>query len=265
MMTTLKKYLALYAAFFRASFIADLEYRVNFATRILTDIFWYAAQIIGFEVLYRHTTTIGHWQLPQTRVFLGMLFVIDAIYMILLHDNLDRFSDKVRKGELDLILAKPVNSQFMVSLQRASTALLGNLLIALGWLAFSLWNLESFSPMRLLWLVILIPSGVLVLYAFRFMMASLAVVFARAENLQFLWYQIYKLGMRPDSIYVPWLKIILLTFVPVAVIASVPARALLDPPDVVLFVWSPLLAVLMLWLSSKVWSSCLKRYSSASS
>lgn len=264
-MATLRKYLGLYAAFFRASFIADLEYRVNFVTRIVTDIFWYAAQIVGFEVLYRHTTKIGDWELPQTRVFLGMLFVVDAIYMVLLHDNLDRFSDKVRKGELDLLLAKPVNSQFMVSLQRASTALLGNLAIALAWLSYSLWHLEGFSWPRLLWLVILIPSGVTVLYGLRFMMASLAVVFARAENLQFIWYQVYKLGMRPDSIYVPWLKMILLTFVPVAVIASLPARALLDPPDVVLFLWSPVLACITVWLSAKVWKSCLKRYSSASS
>lgn len=262
---TLKKYGGLYAAMFRASLIADLEYRANFITRILTDVLWYVAQIFGFEIIYRHTDKIGSWNLEQTRVFLGMLFVVDAVYMIFVHDNFDKFSDKVRKGELDLLLAKPVNSQFMVSLQRASTAMIGNLIVAGGWLAYSLWNLSEFSPMRLLWLVILIPSGVVVLYVSRFLLSSVALIITRAENLQFMWYQIYRLGMRPDSIYVPWLKMILLSFVPVAIIASLPARALLDPPEPWLFIWSPVLAIILLWLSAKYWAFCLKRYSSASS
>ncbi|MBX2988381.1 MAG: ABC-2 family transporter protein [Bdellovibrionaceae bacterium] len=261
----IRKYLGLYAAFFRASLIADLEYRVNFITRIVTDIFWYVAQIVTFEVLYRHTDVIGHWTLPQTRVFLGILFVIDAIYMVLFHDNLERFSDRVRKGELDLLLAKPVNSQFMVSLQRASTAILGNFALGLGWLIFSLSRLPDFSWERLLWLLILIPCGVTILYCCRFFFTSVAVIFTRAENLQFLWYQLYKFGMRPDSIYAPWLKFFLLTMLPVAMIASVPARALLDPPEPWLFLWAAVLAVFLLWVSHRFWNWCLKQYSSASS
>lgn len=261
----LRKYLSLYGMIFRTSFIADLEYRVNFVTRIVTDIFWYAAQVIAFEVLYRHTDLIGDWTLPQTRVFLGMIFVVDAIYMVLLHDNLDRFSDKVRKGELDLLLAKPINSQFMVSLNRASTALLGNFTIAVSWLSWSLWQLPDFNWARVLWLLVLIPSGVVVLYSCRFFMSATAVIFTRAENLQFVWYQIYKLGMRPDSIYVPWFKFIILTVIPVGVIASVPARALLNPPDLLLFAWAILLAPLLVWLSSRYWRFCLRHYSSASS
>lgn len=99
------KYWKLFKAFAKASFVADLEYRANFLTRIVTDIFWYAAQIMTFETIFLHTDNVGGWNLDQTRVFLGMLFVADAIYMVLFHDNLDRMSDRVRKGELDLLLA----------------------------------------------------------------------------------------------------------------------------------------------------------------
>jgi ABC-2 type transport system permease protein len=261
----MKKYLSLYASLFKASFIADLEYRVNFLTRIFTDIVWYIAQIVGFEVLYRHTSTIGDWNLSQTRVFLGLLFVIDAIYMILFHDNLDRFASKVHKGELDLILAKPVNSQFMVSLQRASTALIGNFLIGSAWLVYSLYGLESLEPLRLLWLLILIPSGVIVVYITRFVILCASVIFTKAENLQFIWYQMYKLGMRPDSIYTSWVKYVLLTILPFALVASVPARALLEPPNLVLFAWAVILAGCLLYWSTLFWKFCLKYYSSASS
>lgn len=264
-MNTFKKYCLLYFALFRTSFIADLEYRVNFLTRILTDILWYVAQIITFEVLFQHTTKIGDWNLQQMRVFLGVVFVVDGLYMIILSENLDQFSEKVRKGDLDLLLAKPVNSQFMLSLQKASTAMIGNLALGVTWFIYSLLQFPSFEWPRLFWLLFLIPSGLTALYAVRFFLASTAVIFARSENLQFVWYQIYRLGMRPDSIYVPWLKWMLLTALPVGVIASVPARALLEPPNFILFAWVVILAFILLYLSNKFWKFALRFYSSASS
>lgn len=259
------KYLSLYGALFRTSFIADLEYRVNFLSRIATDIFWYLAQIVTFEVLFMHTPKIGDWNLAQMRVFLGIMFVVDGIYMIILSENLDQMSEKVRKGDLDLLLSKPVNSQFMISLQKASTAMVGNLLIGTSWFVYSLIQLPDFNSLRLLWLIYLIPCGLVALYTMRFFMAATAVIFARSENLQFIWFQLYRLGMRPDSMYVPWLKWFLLTALPVGVIASVPARALLNPPHYGLFVWVLILAVFLIYLSHKFWNFALRFYSSASS
>jgi len=264
-MTTLKKYFHLFLAFFRASFVADLEYRMNFATRILTDIIWYAAQIVTFEALFRVTDQIGSWNLAQTRVFLGMLFFVDALYMIFFSENLDRMSEKVRKGELDLLLAKPVSSQFMISCQRVNTAIIGNLLLATGWLTYALMGLPDFNWLRLLWLIILVPAGLLSLYSIRFSFCAVALIFTRADNVQYLWYQLYRLGMRPDSIYFPWLKMMILTVLPVAAVASIPSRALLDPPNFGLFAWVLIWSGVLLYLSHRFWNYCLKFYSSASS
>ncbi len=264
-MREFKKYARLLLAFFRASLVADLEFRANFATRIITDCFWYAAQIISFETIFRHTEKIGDWNVGQTRVFLGMLFVVDAFYMIIFSENLDKISERVRKGELDLLLTKPLNSQFMLSCQRINTAIIGNLLLGIAWLIGSLMALPDFNWVRLLWLLILIPAGLLSLYSIRFAFSSTALIFTRSDNLQYLWFQIYRLGMRPDSIYVPWLKFVVLTFLPVAVVASVPARALLNPPDFLLFTWVVLWTFALLYFSHRYWNYCLKFYSSASS
>ena len=128
-------------------------------------------------------------------------------------------------------------SQFMISLQKASTAMLGNLLIGLSWFTYSLIQLPDFQWQRLPWLLFLIPCGLEALYAMRFFMAATAVIFARSENLQFIWFQLYRLGMRPDSIYTPWLKWFLLTA----------------------------LSVILIYLSNRFWKFALRFYSSASS
>jgi ABC-2 type transport system permease protein len=261
----LKKYFNIFQAFFKASAIAELEFRLNFVMRILNDIIWYIAQVFTFEVLYMHTNLIGSWNINQTRVFLGVLFIVDALYMIFLQENLDRFSEKVRRGELDLLLTKPINSQFMVSFQRVSVSCLGNLMIAIAWFVASLINVQDVSWARALWIIILIPSGFAILYSVRFMMSALAIILVRAENIQFVWYQLYRLGMRPDSIYLRWLQLVLLTIIPVGLIASVPARAILDPPRFWVFSWSLIAAPLSIWLSHRFWRYALSKYQSASS
>lgn len=261
----LKKYFQIYKAMVKASLIAEMEYRVNFVTRIVVDIIWYAAQIITFEVIYQHTPKIGDWNVQQFRVFLGVVFVVDAIYMIFLHENLENFSEKVRKGDLDLLLTKPVNSQFMISLQKTSAAIIGNLILALSWTAWSLSQLPDFNPLRLLWMIVLVPCSIAVIYACRFMFSASAVVFTRSENLQFLWYQVYRLGTRPDSMYVPWFKWVVLTIIPVGVVASIPSRALLDPPNYAILLWPLLLAPILIYISHRYWNFVLKFYTSASS
>ncbi|MES3036347.1 MAG: ABC-2 family transporter protein [Bdellovibrionota bacterium] len=263
--TETKKNFSLLVGLFKASFISDLEFRFNFATRIITDIFWYLAQVVTFEVLFLHTPIIGHWNINQTRVFLGVLFIIDALYMTFLADNLDKFSEKVRRGELDLLLMKPVNSQFMVSFQRVATASLGNLIIALMWMTYALYQLPDLHPLRIFWLIVLIPVGFSTLYVVRFCFSVVSLIFVRGENIQFIWFQLYKLGMRPDSIYFPWLRYIVLTILPVGLIASVPARAILDPPNWPLFLWAFASVPIFIWFSNRFWKYCLSKYNSASS
>lgn len=261
----MKKYFLLFVAFFRASLTADLEFRLNFATRIITDIFWYLAQIFSFELLYNFTDQIGSWNREEMRVFLGILFVVDAIYMILFSTNLDNFSENVSKGSLDLLLAKPVNSQFMISLQRTSTAHLGNLLLASIWLGWSLWNINQFEWWRLLWLFIVIPSGTIIIYGLRFFFSAMAIVFTRADNIQYLWYHIYKLGIRPDNIYFPYLKYLVLSAIPVGLVASVPSRLVLGSASPWLALWGVIVSGLVLFFSNRFWKFALTKYTSASS
>lgn len=262
----MKKYFWLHWAFFRASFAADIEYRLNIFLHVCTDIMWYTAQILTFEVIYRQTPTLGSWTLEKTRIFLGILFIVDALYMVFLQENLNHLGDGVRKGQLDLLLVKPVNSQFMVSCRKLGVAYIINLGLASTWLFWAIHRYsEPLPAARILWLLFLIPSGVMILYGMRFIFAAVTVITVRADNLQYLWYQIYRLGMRPDTIYTPWMKFFVLAIVPMGLIASVPSRALLEEPNYGLFLWSLVVGALSLYASARFWKYALRHYSSASS
>ena len=262
---SLRKFLGLYKAFFKASLVADLEYRLNFVFLVFAEFVWYSTQLILFEVLYRHTKLIGNWDLSQMRVFIFLVLFVDSIYMILWDQNFSSFTDNVRKGSLDLLLMKPINSMFMLSSQRISVSHIPCFFITAGNLIWSLNQLPQFEWLRLLWLLILIPAGLSVIFCGRFALNSTSIIFTRADFLQYVWYSVFRLGLRPDAIYSGLMRKLLIFVVPFAMVASVPARILMEPVSHWLILWACVMPFLLFYLLKKYWVFCLRHYSSASS
>ncbi len=261
----MKKILQLYAAFFKASLVADMEFRLNFVLLMIAEFVWYFTQIVLYEVIFRHTSFIGDWRLEQMRVFIFLALFVDSIYMILWDSNFVKFNDDVRKGNLDLLLTKPINSMFMLSSQRLSTTHFPCFFITAAGLIWACQQIPGFQWLNFLWLILLVPSGLSVIFCGRFALNATAILFTRADFLQYIWYSLFRLGLRPDAIYAGILRFVLIFFLPFAMIASVPARFLLEPVNWGLVIWAIVMPVLLFYGLSKYWNFCLKNYSSASS
>ena len=261
----LSKYLGIYGAFFKASLAADLEYRLNFVFLMIAEFVWYSTQLILFEVLYRHTKIIGEWNLLQMRVFIFLVLFIDSIYMILWDTNFSAFTDNVRKGSLDLLLMKPINSMFMLSSQKISVSHIPCLFITGAGLIWSLTQIGDFNWLKLIWLIFLVPSGLSVIFCGRFALNSSAILFTRADFLQYVWYSMFRLGLRPDAIYSGFVRFILIFIIPFSMVASIPARILLEPTNYGMLLWGLILPFILFYLLKKYWIFCLRQYSSASS
>jgi len=216
--------------------------------------------------LYTHTSSISGWDVHAMRVFMGTLFLTDVFYLIFFIESLDSMAGLVKRGDLDLYLTKPVVSQFMISFRKVSVVYVFNLLLILAYLLWGIRQLPgSITWMQVLSYCVIVVSGIVSLYSMRFMFATLSVLLHDAGNIQFVWYQLYRLGTRPDPIYPPGLRLIVLTVFPVAFFASVPARVLIEGIEPRLLLAAPVLAVGLLFLSHLFWERALRQYSSASS
>lgn len=266
MLNTIRKYSFLVMSFFKASMMSDLEYRMNIALKFFNDLIWYAVQLSVFEALFAYTKSVSGWTLYDTRVFMAVLFVTDSLFMILFSENLDKLSDRVRKGEIDMLLTKPANAQFILSFQKMNTAYVLNFALTSSWLIYSLIKLPGgIDAFKILSLLIMIPSAVALTYSTRFFFSASALIFTRADNLNYVWYNLYKLGTRPDSIYPTWLRYILLSFIPVAFFASVPARLVMGTASAWLILVGVAISTSFVYATTRFWKYALTFYSSASS
>lgn len=261
----LRRYFKIFKALFQASFIADLEFRANLLMKVFVDFLWYAAQISVFEVLFYHAPQISGWTIDQARIFLAILFLVDSLMMLTYHENIEKMPERVRMGDLDLLLAKPVNSQFMLSLYKMNSAYLINIvlnLVAVTWLLSRAPQVNIWSVMGL---VIAIICATIITYCLRFFFSATAVIFVRAENIVYVWYQIFRLGTRPDIVYPQFLRYIILFLIPVGFIASVPTGIVLGTYSPLWLFLALFFSISLLWASQKFWRYVLTKYSSASS
>lgn len=262
----MKRYFLVFKKLMYLSFIADLEFRSNILIRCVTDVAWYSAQISTFEIIFRFVPTIGVWAKEEMRIYIFYLYCVDALFMFFFHDSLDAIPFKVRKGELDMLLAKPLSSQFLLSFQKMSFAFVPNLFFVFGGLAVFLWRLDpQLSLGRFCAALALMPGSLAVYYFVRFTLASTSLFIVKSEGLTSLWYQFYRLTFRPDDFFPGWFRVLMFTVIPIGYLVSFPAKTILFDLSLGRFALFYMVAFVLLWLSSLVWRWGLKRYVSASS
>lgn len=262
----MRRYLALYAACIRFSSLRALEFRVDFFFRVLMDMLWYAMHLAFFGLLYRHTALLGGWDEAQVRIFAASLFVLDAVHMTFFSNNLWWFPTYVNRGDLDYHLVRPVSSLFFLSVRDVAMNSALNLLMALGILAWAVaGSPQAFPAAPAAAYVLALLLGALLHYAL--MMLFLVPVFwlTGSSGLRDMYWVLDRFVGRPDGLWTGWVRRLLTTLLPLALVVSWPVRVLVEPDP-----WPWLLelaaatagALLVLALA---WRAGLRAYGSASS
>ena len=248
-----------------------MAFRGNFLIRVGTELLWFVLLCVFYDVVYQKTNAIAGWSKFEYLVLIGTHFVATGIVETFFMPNLGELAEKVRTGRLDFALAKPVDEQFLLTMQNTDWATATNVVYGVGMILYSLAQLQS-SPTVLACVVYLITllAGVAVFYSLMVMLAVTAVWLIRNQHIYEMWFYVNIFGRFPPDVFEgrlgsPLRK--LFTFViPVLVAVSVPAQALcknLLQPEMVAF--SLVAAGCFLWLSRLVFHRALRHYRSASS
>ena len=263
------KYLHLLSSIFKYSLSRDMEYKTNFVGSLFVDAIYYSTWYYFFEIIYSKTTMLGDFDREAILVFLIATFFTDTLFMMLF-DGAGQLREHIRTGSLDFILLRPVNSQFLISFRyiRSYT------IVSLFALSIILYNiLIAFHPnsLNILNITLFIVSlflGTLIWYCFEFITSCLTFYFRDFRTGGWLTHEIMKFSMRPDSIYQGFIRKILFTILPMALVASVPSRLLLygfTIQNQKYFIAQIIVVSILLCSTRILWKVGLKKYESAQS
>lgn len=265
----IKRHLAVLGVLMRNNFTGQALFRVNFFTAIGVDVIWMGIEFALFAIIYSHVATLGPsgqaWSREQAFFFLGLFFTVDAIYTALFQRAFWRFSHLVNKGELDTLLLRPVGTVFLALTRAINPTDILN--AGLGAAIMAHYAGPSGFEGGLAWIKVVawILVGLLTMVLTRFFFSVFVFWTDRNWMLNTLYYHFFQLGQRPDLLFPKALRILLMTLIPVAFVASVPARELfgsIGPLE-----WGCLAgSVIFLWsVDVMLWKMGLRRYQSASS
>lgn len=259
------KYLRVYWVSIKNNWVREAVYRSDFLTSLIVDIVWVLVEAGLFEVIYANTTTLAGWTKPQVFFFLGIFFATDALYTVLFNRSFWMFPDLVNKGELDILLTKPIHSLFLALTRWISIAPILNIVFGVG-ICIYYAEAAGFAGGAHWFLV---PLWLIIGCAFQTVMRFLFVCWVfwteRGFALARMYYQLFQLATKPHTIYPAWLRWVLMTALPFAFIASVPAQTLLQGGSIQGYLWAGGVFSVLFGLAALLWRSGLRRYVSASS
>lgn len=257
------------AVCWRAAVAEQLEYRAELVASALMSAFWLAWAAIGVSVFFRFTGDLAGWTYPEVLVVVGLFFALNGIRQAFLEPNLDRVRDYVRRGTLDHLLLQPVDAQLLVSLRRIGLAnladpLLGAALVVTGLvLVVRAGTGVAPGPGDAAAFALLLLAALVLLYALELTLMALSVMLVGAEDLGTVSFSAVELSRFPVQAYGEPLRTVLVV-VPVALLTTLPAQALLGRLPAAGLVASPAVAAAALAAATLLWRRALRGYTGAS-
>ncbi len=269
-------YLGVFLTFARNSLVRDMTFRSNFIIECVTSILWMAMNLGYYLLIFTFTNSIGEdsgWGKYQFFVFLATTLFINSIVQALFMPNAEEFSELIRTGGLDFALVKPIDTQFLISLNKINWSAFANLLFAAALLVYSVYHLPALpGVVQIVLYPLYLACGVAILYSLMISLAATSVWMGRNQTLYDFWFYITNFSRYPMEIYRGTIGDPLQAFftfiVPVLIVVNVPARLMAKPLSAQnwpLALFGIVAAVGSLWISRWIFTTALKSYKSASS
>jgi ABC-2 type transport system permease protein len=251
-------------ALWRTSLAEELQYRANFIASVLGTVFWIGTSMLTLAVFFRQTETLGGWEFWEVVVLLGVYNALGGLVESMIRPGLGQLVSDVRNGALDLVLAKPVETQVYVSFRKIDIWRLSDVLLGLGLAVFALVRLDGApSIVQILSFVVAFVSAAIVLYALWIALMSTAFWFVAVENVSVLFDAVFEGARYPMSAYPGVLRFLFVYLIPVALTTSIPAGALTGRFSPVVAWLGVAAAGLALLLTRMLWRIALRKYTSA--
>jgi ABC-2 type transport system permease protein len=266
----LGRYFRLLGGLARFTLSREMAFRGNFLVKIAVEVLWLGILLAFYRTVFAKTRYVAGWPEEQYLFFVGCFFAMNGLIEMLFLDNCNDFSELVRTGDLDFLLLKPIDEQFLISCRKMDWGTAPNVLMGLGVMAGSLWQMHwAFDPVRVAVFLVTFACGTAIAYSFMLMLTALSVWMVRNQSLMEMWWLFTSLARYPREIYLgTWAEPIgiFFTFVlPILLVVNIPAAAMVRALDLRMAGFTIAATAALVWLSRRFFLYALRSYRSASS
>ncbi len=258
-------YWDVFKTIFKNNFVKEFIYRTNAFAMTFADLIWVVVELAFFEVIYSNIANINGWGREQCFFFLGIFVSSDALFTTFFQRSFWEFPMLINRGDLDVLLTKPVSPVFLATMKSINFTQVLNLILGF-------WIIAHYGPAAgfdggLAWLAVFfwIIIGLATQYLMRFVSVVWAFWLERGITVSALYYQLYALANKPSGLYPASIRFVIKTALPFAFMGSLPVLSVTGKLPLQDYLLVAVILVVYTFLARTLWKRGLKRYQSASS
>lgn len=220
---------------------------------------------LGFILLIAvKTKAIAGYSLWQVVLFFATFNLVDNVTQFFLRE-VYRFRSYVVSGDFDYILTKPW-SPLIKSLFGGSDILdLPMVLLSSILIFISIIKLDHITSSGIILYLLLIICSEIIALSFHIAVLAVGILTTEVDNTIMLYRDLTSMGRFPVDIYREPISWIITFVVPVGIMMTYPAKALMGLLSQTSLIIAVSISFIFLFLSFKFWRFSLTRYTSASS
>ncbi len=260
------RYFRLLGVQLRASAVVAMQYRAEFLVEGGLALFWIGWSLVPLLVVFGHRSSVAGWTYDEALVVMGWFILMKGVLEGAVNPSLQNVVEHIRKGTLDFVLLKPADAQFLVSTARFEPWRIidpvGSLVV-FGVAFHHMGRLPA--PGHVAVALLLLGCAAWTLYSLWILVISAAFYVVKVDNLSFLFSSIFDAARWPASVFRGAWRFVFTFVVPLALMTTVPALALLGRLDLRTGAGALLGSAAFGAFSRLVWLRSISRYTSASS
>jgi ABC-2 type transport system permease protein len=262
----MRRSLAIVRAQLRASVALALQYRLEFLVEGALAFLWIAVTLVPVLVVFGTRDAVEGWTFPEMLLVLGWFVALKGVLEGAVSPSLTAVIEHVRKGTLDFVLLKPADAQLLVSVAKLEPWRVVDLVGAGLIFAYAFGKLgRAPSAGEVVAAGAMLLGALLVLYSIAILVVSIAFFAVRVDNLLYLFQSVFDVARWPSTIFRGFLAVLFTYVLPLALMTTYPALALLGKLRVGTAVGALAGTVAFAAFARLVWSLSIRKYTSASS
>lgn len=264
----IRKILRIIVLLQKNNLMASAAYRQNFVIMIVAVVLSMATNIIFLKVVYSYINNIAGWDFIEVILIIGSAMIVEGLLWIF-GARIGYLGESIKNGNLDGLIVKPVDTQFLVSFWKCDHEDASRLVMGVALIAYALNNInldkETLAANMFFYLILLF-NATIINYSITLLLKTVYFWTIADYSMHSVVEAISQMSKYPTDVFANiFLKSVFTFLIPLAFIATVPARVLARGFDWKLVLGSCIAALVFFVIARKFWLKALKHYQSASS
>ena len=260
----MKKIYNIYLKIVSINLSMAFAYRANLIGSFVATSSWTLLVIVTMLIVIGKARVVAGWNQPELLLLTGTMLVIVGVFEIHFKRSFQRLSETIFFGNLDLLLVKPVDSQFLVSFIHMNVMGFLRMMVGVVFVCIVIiWYHIPISLFSIVSYLVFLLFGLACYYAIWLMASTLLIWYPRLSNLLEVINSLNHTTRFPPSMYREFNTYLFLFLLPYMFIVATPVKVLIHRAEGTDIIGLLVSALLLGMISRIFWRTALRSYTSS--